>query len=731
MTSLDGHNELRGGIFDVVRSKDLETIASGSIFCFRAVSHFSISGQRNRSKESVRTQSGDCPNVAVYDHQHTAAMRRVLSAAGQGLGAVALAGAAYIAVDEERRHAAARGGNVIRYAVPIAWGYGITLEQAKKRWGEDSDDYRRVKEEVDTAAATNILRLSDTNGGAWTKFSQALSMNASLPSPYIKILSRAQDQCRPKDWDDVKRVLEEDLGRPASEVFASIEQKPVAAASLAQVHRAVLKNGQTAAVKIQYPNLRRDSKVDLSAIFFCALLLETVRPDFGYSWLVPDFAQSLTRELNFLQEARNAERVAAMFSHDKRVKIPAVYGDLTSERVLTMEWIDGVKLNDAEGLKRLGIKDTRDVAKTVVSFMAESLFVTGLVHLDLHWSNALLRRDPSNPADWQFVPIDWGMVRRETSEFRLAFCDLWIALILSDHERAIKAIERLGMDKSHHEALSLILVYRPVGIGRRTSALGGSWSEEDVERLKKSKEKLNMMDVNRFMQRLPRDLLFVLRGINFVRAMNQALGGTTYERFTTMGEAAVKGLNLPASKASSPSLSPSAGDAAPGSSLAMEMKGELDELAAEALANQREMQMARQAAATGGGGTAGSSLINTKGVVHGLVVWLKTMLQREPVKEPLTYLNAVAARAAMDDVVDAEIARKKDEVERQRNPLLFYLWTKPTRWARERKDLIGMQAMLAMQQLVWKLILGGWIGTGFKAYDHKKDKNDWRNKDPG
>jgi predicted unusual protein kinase regulating ubiquinone biosynthesis (AarF/ABC1/UbiB family) len=172
---------------------------------------------------------------------------------------------------------------------------------------------------------------------------------------------------------DVARVFFEDTGRHPEEVFEQIDTMPIAAASLAQVcpnmnhlwwltgmpafqldgstclsilqvHKAVTKDGQTVAVKLQYPHLRHQVRSDLAAMRMFVSIIEALFPEYGYSWLLPDFEDSLKNEINFLQEAHNGERVARMFANNPRVHIPTIRRDLSSERVLVMEFINGVKV---------------------------------------------------------------------------------------------------------------------------------------------------------------------------------------------------------------------------------------------------------------------------------------------------------------------------------------------------------------------------------------------------
>lgn len=168
--------------------------------------------------------------------------------------------------------------------------------------------------------------------------------NVQLPREYTETLAAAQDRAQAQPWEAVSGVFEEEIGRRPEDVFASVDTQPVGAASLAQVHHAVTRDGREVAIKIQYPHVKRQVESDMRAMAFFARAIETLWPDFGYTWFIPELEATVRAELNFLQEAHNGERVAAMFGGDKHVHIPAVYRDLSSERVLVQEYIKGCRV---------------------------------------------------------------------------------------------------------------------------------------------------------------------------------------------------------------------------------------------------------------------------------------------------------------------------------------------------------------------------------------------------
>jgi aarF domain-containing kinase len=556
---------------------------------------------------------------------------RLVRRSGAALLGAAGVGALYVASSEERRTALVRGGRIVYYGAPVLFEYTVTLPRAEDAAADDGAR-AALRSAAHTRGAERLLALALANGGVFVKFAQALSTNSyTLPPEWCAVLARAQDRATPQPWADVARVFEEDCGAAPAAVFASIESAPVAAASLAQVHRAVLRDGRPVAVKIQYPNLRREARADLVAIRFAAALIELAAPAFGYTWLLPDIEASLRAELNFLQEARNGERLAAMLAGDARLHVPAVHRALSSERVLVMEWIDGVRVTDAAGVAALagaGAAPQRAVAAAMCDAFSSMWFVSGFVHCDPHPGNMLLRAAPAaaraagGPA-WQLVIIDHGMYRRCSGEFRVAFANLFRALLLGDRAAGLAGVRALGLEDGHLEALSLILAFRPLG-GARAAALGGRLAAADAERLRAAGKAVAAMDVNRFMQRLPRDLLFVLRSINMIRSTNAALGGSTRARLVAMGEAAVRGAAVPvAARAHAAGAAAAAGDAA---AVALDAP-------------------------------SGDPLLapSQPGLVHAGVFWLKAALGREPVREPVTYLNALAAGLASAAPTDWEV----------------------------------------------------------------------------
>ena len=472
-------------------------------------------------------------------------------------------GATYVTVNERRRESfllatTVTAPRVLRacYTAGVVWvSYKLgDLPRAEAEHGVDSPQSAEVRSRIHKAVAERVLALCRLHGGLYTKIGQFVSASQAIPVEYSSTLSALTDRATPHPWGSVRRVLEQEAARcgrpPPSEQFSSIDEIPVAAASLAQVHRGVTLDGQEVAIKVQYPELAHLMDADLATFSLLFSALELAFPAVGpLAWLLPEFESTTREELDFTLEARNQSEASAFFAASPSVHVPAVRFDLSSSRVLTMEWVNGVKLNDPQGMGRLA--DTcgvplpslkRTLARTLSTAFADTIFTLGLVHMDPHVGNVLVRANASpggGAPTPQLVILDFGMVRHLTPTFRLAHAKLWQALLTRDAPGGLAAVAAMGLQPEDYEGLSLLLTYRrPTA----TTPLGGRWTAADAAAIKAKYKDAGPRDVNAFMQRLPKDLLHTTRCLALVRSNNKELGGTTRDRLTLFGEAALQGL---------------------------------------------------------------------------------------------------------------------------------------------------------------------------------------------
>jgi predicted unusual protein kinase regulating ubiquinone biosynthesis (AarF/ABC1/UbiB family) len=251
--------------------------------------------------------------------------------------------------------------------------------------------------------ATNLLA---ELGPAFIKAGQALSTRPDIVPPVLlEELSRLQDQLPAFPSDLARACIAEDLGGSVEELYGSLEAEPISAASLGQVYRGTLKDGRSVAVKVQRPGLREQITLDLYIVRNIAGWLKAnigfIRSDLVA--LIDELGKRVFEEMDYCNEADNAERFAILHSHNKHIAVPAIYRSLTSRRVLTMEWIEGVKLTRLEAVKAMGVNPD-ELVQIGVNCSLQQLLEHGFFHADPHPGNLLAL------ADGRLAYLDFGMM---------------------------------------------------------------------------------------------------------------------------------------------------------------------------------------------------------------------------------------------------------------------------------------------------------------------------------
>lgn len=260
-----------------------------------------------------------------------------------------------------------------------------------------------------------------------------------LPPEWIEALSRLQDRVPPRSFAVVRRVVERELGRRLELVFRRFAPEPVASASLAQVHEAVLHDGRRVAVKVQYPGIDRLVRGDLENLRVLSRTLEWLDGRFDARALVDELGEHVPRELDFLSEAANAERMASLLGDRADVRVPRIVREHTTRRVLVMEFLDGIKITDANALRENGVDPHRVVSTLVEVYLAQILH-HGFFHADPHPGNLWV--DPSGPG---LILLDFGLVQELPPGFRIDLASLVLAAGSGDVGAAAEALERLGV----------------------------------------------------------------------------------------------------------------------------------------------------------------------------------------------------------------------------------------------------------------------------------------------
>jgi ubiquinone biosynthesis protein len=294
-------------------------------------------------------------------------------------------------------------------------------------------------------------------GPTFVKLGQLLSTRHDLlPEAYTTELAFLRDDVRPFPFADAEAILAEDLGRPVSEVFASIEPEPVASASISQVHVATLTDGSLVAIKIRRPGIDKVVQADLDILKNLAHLAERRLP-----FLVPyapvaiarEFERSLKRELDLTIERRTMERCRAQLQREPHVYVPLVYKQYSTHRVLVMEYIGGVGVDDLEGIQRLGVKTT-EVAVRGARLLLTQIFRFGFFHADPHPGNLRVL------ADGVIAPLDYGLFGQLDRLTREHISDLLMGLLMQDTDRVLRALDALDIRGEHADPRAL---HRDVG----------------------------------------------------------------------------------------------------------------------------------------------------------------------------------------------------------------------------------------------------------------------------
>ncbi|KAH8932477.1 hypothetical protein BDL97_19G074400 [Sphagnum fallax] len=416
----------------------------------------------------------------------------------------------------------------------------IDYKVSLMRYDPNSEEYYNTRDQVHMRTAKRILKLCETNRGFYIKAGQFIASMQHVPKEFVQTLSVLQDKASFWPFKLMEQVFQEEFGKSAEEIYGKFDETPIAAASLAQVHHAFLKDGQEVAVKVQYPGLQRQFETDIATMAFLSKAIAWLFPDYQFEWMVPEFEKNLLRELDFLQEANNAERTAKSFAHKEGILVPRVVKDLTTKRILTMEFMEGCKIDDVQALEKAGI-DPAQVAQELVEIFAEMVFCHGYVHGDPHPGNILVHKHPGRKSpNFDIVLLDHGLYRDFDESFRLSYCRLWRAIVLLDSDELQEAGRQLGAGEFTRY---LPIIFTGRGMGSK-SELGQAMSAEEQKVLKEEVRRFTMADISNWMEGLPREFLTILRTDGLLRSISNKLGASRRSRLIAYVKYAVAGLAI-------------------------------------------------------------------------------------------------------------------------------------------------------------------------------------------
>ncbi|XP_077542375.1 aarF domain containing kinase 5 isoform X2 [Haemaphysalis longicornis] len=381
-------------------------------------------------------------------------------------------------------------GGLVRFAKTLKIGLTISCDYSFSALGytEGTDEYKAMMKQCHQRSAERILKGCLENGGLYIKLGQSLvALNHLLPREYIETLEVLHDRALVRSKDEA-----------------------------------------------QYIDLQQRFNGDMNGISILIRIVSWMHPNFNFAWILDYIRSCLVKELDFVHEAGNMERCARELAHLSYVSVPKVHWNKTSKRVLTMDFIHGVKISDVEGIKKLGL-DLADVDRKMVSAFAEQLFHTGFVHADPHPGNVFVCKGKNRSA--QIVLLDHGLYEYVSKENRRSLSQLWKSIIMNDRAGMKKYSLELGV--ANYPIFCEILMQRP--LQRQTFRLRNQLSSEEVAYMRTMVQS-HFDDVMDCIRSLPRPMLLVFRNINTVRSITKN-HGHPIDRFTLMARIATKRLS--------------------------------------------------------------------------------------------------------------------------------------------------------------------------------------------
>ncbi len=378
----------------------------------------------------------------------------------------------------------------------------------------------------------NAARLRDMcalNKGVYIKLGQHLAMlDYVLPEEYSETLSSLLADTPTTPWNRVVKVLSEDLGEDWREHFERIEEKPIASASLAQVHVGVLKEtSKKVAIKVQHEGLLEESAMDMKAITVIVDQLSNMFEGFTYRWLSKEMNDNLPRELDFSHEKNNllkAKRQLKDLIATGDLVIPQVHAQCSTKRVLTMDFEEGVYVTETDTIRNRWHLNTADISSLVSKVFCEQMYRHGFVHCDPHEGNILVRPHPSKKGKPTVVLLDHGLYRDLGPEFRMSYCRLWRGLVMGD-ENAIRDTCKAMNVGPAYTLLAAMLTMRPWDdiVNADREKLKGKNTKGESEMLKAYAQKY-FKEIVTLLGRVDSKMLLLLKTNDCLRHLDRRLG---------------------------------------------------------------------------------------------------------------------------------------------------------------------------------------------------------------
>jgi ubiquinone biosynthesis protein len=336
-------------------------------------------------------------------------------------------------------------GDIIGNTKSISVGFFKRKRQGNSKAGIDlrkASTYEKIRLAIEELGPTFI------------KFGQIMSNRPDIfPEALIAELEKLQKNVAPFSFDLANKIIEEELCEKKNACFLEIDTKPLASASIAQVHKAILKNGEKVVLKIQRPNIAKLIETDIEIMQYLAKRIQRQLPELSgvdAPAIINEFRATIKRELDFYQEISNIERFQINFESDKDIYIPQIYKDLCTKNLIVLEFIEGLSVNDLISPENTEI-DPRQIAKKGANIILKQIFTFGFFHADPHPGNILVLPDS------RICFIDFGMTGSLPIKFRAYLADMILGFVNQDAEMIVKVLKKFTLDASKFDAEELEL----------------------------------------------------------------------------------------------------------------------------------------------------------------------------------------------------------------------------------------------------------------------------------
>ncbi len=361
-------------------------------------------------------------------------------------------------------------------------------------------------------AAHAILAAALDLRGVVIKACQAIATRADVfPPPFIEILKQCHDAVPPQPFPVIREAVERELGKPLDAVFAEFAETPIASASLAQVHRAHLRDGRLVAVKVQYPDIEAIVRTDLANMRRACQVYERFDPQpMELLPLLTEVTDHLALELDFAREAESADRVRALFADDPSVKVPEMIREWSTRRVLTMELVDGMKVTDVRAIRAAGL-DPAQVVQDLMRIYTRMILAAGFFQADPHPGNLFAR--PSG----QIVLMDFGLAKELPRGFGLGLFELMFSMLTQSEAAMIRAFQELGFRTKTGDPSTFVEIARRMLSRSDTGRFEGEFTEQMTDELFEAIRENPVVSV-------PSDFVLVGRVFSFLSGIAHTLG---------------------------------------------------------------------------------------------------------------------------------------------------------------------------------------------------------------